>query len=219
VKEPPRALRIPKELVCHGDVRIDDYYWLRKRDDPRVRAYLEAENAYTEAVMAPTRDLRVSGQLSFVDASFRDGPYQGNEIPMVAERTARLALDYALSPVWSLFGEAVYTGERRLDGDFDNVRPSLDSVTLLNANLRYASEAETEALFQLACERADVPYQKWVNRTDLACGSTIGPLTAASLGIRTVDVGNPQLAMHSARETCGSRDPGLLVRALASFFE
>lgn len=92
-------------------------------------------------------------------------------------------------------------------------------VIKLNANLRYASEAETEALFQLACERADVPYQKWVNRSDLACGSTIGPLTAANLGIRTVDVGNPQLAMHSARETCGAHDPGHLARALASFFE
>jgi aspartyl aminopeptidase len=92
-------------------------------------------------------------------------------------------------------------------------------VIKINANLRYASEAETEALFQLACERADVPYQKWVNRSDLACGSTIGPVAAANLGVRTVDVGNPQLAMHSSRETCGSHDPGLLVRALVSFLE
>ncbi len=58
VKEPPRARKIPKKLVCHGDVRIDDYYWLQERDDSEVRAYLEAENAYTEALMAPTRDLR-----------------------------------------------------------------------------------------------------------------------------------------------------------------
>lgn len=58
VREPPKAPKVPKELVCHGDVRVDDYYWLRKRDDPRVLAYLEAENAYTEAVMAPTRGLR-----------------------------------------------------------------------------------------------------------------------------------------------------------------
>jgi len=90
-------------------------------------------------------------------------------------------------------------------------------VIKINTNLRYASEGETEALFQSACEAADVPYQKWVNRTDLACGSTIGPITAARLGVRTVDVGCPQLAMHSIRELCGSADPGFMARAMASF--
>ena len=77
---------------------------------------------------------------------------------------------------------------------------------------------KTEALFQQACEQADVPYQKWVNRTDLACGSTIGPITAARLGIRSVDVGTAQLAMHSIREFCGARDPEYMVRALTAFF-
>ncbi len=91
-------------------------------------------------------------------------------------------------------------------------------VIKLNANQSYASEGETEAFFQAACERADVPVQKWVNRTDLACGTTIGPLTAARLGIRTVDVGIAQLAMHSAREMCGAHDPALMVRALEAVF-
>ena len=91
-------------------------------------------------------------------------------------------------------------------------------VIKINANQSYATHAETEALFQSACERAEVPYQKWVNRTDLACGSTIGPATAAALGLRTVDVGNPQLSMHSARELCGSLDPGYLVRAMNAFW-
>jgi len=90
-------------------------------------------------------------------------------------------------------------------------------VIKLNVNQSYASEGETEAIFQLACEAADVPYQKWVNRTDLACGSTIGPITAARLGMRTVDVGNPQLAMHSVREMCGSDDPGYMIAALTRF--
>jgi hypothetical protein len=88
-----------------------------------------------------------------------------------------------------------------------------------NVNQRYASESESEAVFLAACERADVPCQRYVHRGDLPCGSTIGPLTAANLGIRTVDVGNPQLAMHSARELCGARDPSLLARALEAFFE
>ena len=86
-----------------------------------------------------------------------------------------------------------------------------------NANQRYATEGQSEALFQLACERADVPFQKWVMRADLACGSTIGPITASQLGIPTVDVGNPQLAMHSAREMSGSHDPSYMVAAMQAF--
>jgi aspartyl aminopeptidase len=87
-----------------------------------------------------------------------------------------------------------------------------------NVNLRYASEGEGEAMFLETCERAGVPCQRYAHRGDLACGTTIGPLTSATLGIRTVDVGNPQLAMHSARELCGARDPAALVRAFAEFF-
>ncbi|MFN0091156.1 MAG: M18 family aminopeptidase [Acidimicrobiales bacterium] len=90
-------------------------------------------------------------------------------------------------------------------------------VVKVNANLRYASDAATIGAFVDACRRADVPMQRFVTRSDLACGSTIGPLTAAQLGMPTVDVGAPQLSMHSARELCGSADPALLVRALRSF--
>ena len=56
--KPPEAAKRPVELQLHGDVRIDDYYWLRERDNPEVIAYLEAENEYTEAVMAPAADLQ-----------------------------------------------------------------------------------------------------------------------------------------------------------------
>lgn len=91
-------------------------------------------------------------------------------------------------------------------------------VIKINANQRYATEGSSEAWFQTACERADVPYQRWVNRTDLGCGSTIGPITAARLGVSTVDVGSAMLSMHSARELAGSHDPELMVRAMQSFF-
>lgn len=87
-------------------------------------------------------------------------------------------------------------------------------VIKLNANQRYATEASTEAFFQSACERADVPFQKWVMKSNMACGSTIGPLTAANHGIPTVDVGCAQLSMHSAREVCGSLDPEWMILAL-----
>jgi len=91
-------------------------------------------------------------------------------------------------------------------------------VIKINTNMRYATDAEGEALFSRCCEHAQVPFQKYSHRSNLACGSTIGPITAAALGIRVVDVGNPQLSMHSCREMCGSADPEFLVRALVPFF-
>ncbi len=90
-------------------------------------------------------------------------------------------------------------------------------VIKINANARYATAADRAVAYQLACEAVDVPTQHFVSRSDLPCGSTIGPVTAAQLGVATVDAGIPQLAMHSAREICGSRDPALFARSLSSF--
>lgn len=90
-------------------------------------------------------------------------------------------------------------------------------VVKLNANQRYASDAETVAIVVDAARRAAVPHQVFVSRNDQPCGSTIGPLTAARLGIRTVDVGVAQLSMHSAREMCGARDPVRFVDLLTAF--
>lgn len=83
-------------------------------------------------------------------------------------------------------------------------------VVKFNANSRYATDVAGLAEVRLAAERAGVFLQYFVSRNDLPCGSTIGPLTAAQTGLRTVDLGVAQLAMHSAREFCGSEDPGAL---------
>jgi aspartyl aminopeptidase len=88
----------------------------------------------------------------------------------------------------------------------------------LNANQRYATSAATAAVFQRACGAAGVPWQVFVSRNNMPCGSTIGPLTATRLGIATVDVGVPQLSMHSARELCGVHDPAWLESALGAYF-
>ncbi len=87
----------------------------------------------------------------------------------------------------------------------------------VNSNQRYATSAETAAVFQRACERAGVPWQVFVSRNNMPCGSTIGPVTATRLGIATVDVGVPQLSMHSARELSGADDPGHLALAMGEF--
>lgn len=89
----------------------------------------------------------------------------------------------------------------------------------LNANQRYATSATTAAHFERCCVTAGVPWQVFVSRNNMPCGSTIGPLTATRLGIATVDVGVPQLSMHSARELCGVDDPVFLQRALRVYFD
>ena len=90
-------------------------------------------------------------------------------------------------------------------------------VLKANANVRYATDAPGGALVALAAEKAKVPLQRFAMRSDLPCGSTIGPLTAAQLGITTVDVGMPQLAMHAAREYAGSHDPAPYRGLMAAF--
>jgi aspartyl aminopeptidase len=91
-------------------------------------------------------------------------------------------------------------------------------VLKVNSSLRYATDAASAAVFVEACEQAGVPHQRYAHRSDLPCGSTIGPITATRLGIPTFDVGVAQLAMHSARELCGSADPAHYTAAMAAFF-
>ena len=100
-------------------------------------------------------------------------------------------------------------------------RPCLNGgpVIKYNANQRYATNSESAALFRNLCQTLDIPVQQIAMRSDMACGSTIGPITAAELGVATVDIGSPQLAMHSVRELTGRNDPTLLYRALKGFLD
>lgn len=92
-------------------------------------------------------------------------------------------------------------------------------VIKINANQRYASNSETSSVFMHLCELADVPVQSFVVRSDMACGSTIGPITASEIGVKTVDVGVPTFAMHSIRELAGRWDAYYLYRVLKQFFK
>ncbi len=91
-------------------------------------------------------------------------------------------------------------------------------VIKFNANQRYATNGLTAAIFNAICRGAEVPTQKFVMRSDMPCGSTIGPMTAARLGINTVDVGAATLAMHSIREFTGALDPWLCYLTLREFY-
>ena len=90
-------------------------------------------------------------------------------------------------------------------------------VIKTNTQQRYATTPATAAMFADLCREEGVPVQHYAHRTDLPCGSTIGPITSTLLGIATVDVGNAMLSMHSAREMAGSRDPELMTRVLARY--
>ncbi len=86
-----------------------------------------------------------------------------------------------------------------------------------NSNERYATTAKGQALVQVLCDTHEIPYQVFSNRSDIGCGSTIGPLVASRLGIKTIDIGIPQLAMHSSRELCGLNDTVLLQDFMRAF--
>ena len=91
-------------------------------------------------------------------------------------------------------------------------------VIKTNANQRYATSSHTSALFRQLCEQNDVPVQDFVVRTDMACGSTIGPITSSHIGVKTIDIGLPTFAMHSIRELAGSQDAVMLHKVLTVYF-
>jgi len=92
-------------------------------------------------------------------------------------------------------------------------------VIKINANQRYASNSQSIALFKSLCNKLSIPYQSFVMRNDMACGSTIGPITATQLGITTVDVGVASFGMHSIRELAGIEDVKSMAEVATLFFD
>jgi aspartyl aminopeptidase len=92
-------------------------------------------------------------------------------------------------------------------------------VIKINANQRYATNSETSSIYRHISEGLNLPYQSFVVRSDMACGSTIGPITAGNIGVRTLDIGVPQFAMHSIREMIGSKDAYTLYKVLFQYFK
>ncbi|MFL2846473.1 MAG: M18 family aminopeptidase, partial [Pseudohongiellaceae bacterium] len=102
----------------------------------------------------------------------------------------------------------------------NNHSPQINAgpVIKINANQRYASNSRSIALFKSICNQQKIPYQSFVMRSDMACGSTIGPMTSAGLGIETLDLGLASFGMHSIREMAGAKDPELLLKAVTAFY-
>jgi aspartyl aminopeptidase len=91
-------------------------------------------------------------------------------------------------------------------------------VIKYNSNQRYATTGPSAAFYKFLAKEIGIPTQDFVMNNDLPCGSTIGPTTASSLGVATVDVGVPSLSMHSIRETVGTEDPYMLFKTIAHYY-
>ncbi len=134
----------------------------------------------------------------------------GGMEPRVIRRSALLSADgaHGLHPNYA-------------DKHDDQHRPVLNEgpVIKVNSNQRYATSDETEALIRGICADLNIPVQTFVSRNDMPCGTTIGPLVASEIGIRTVDVGVAQFAMHSIRELAGCADAVYFSELLKAFYD
>jgi aspartyl aminopeptidase len=116
-------------------------------------------------------------------------------------------------------GHAVHPNYAERHDPTHHPRVNGGPILKVNVNNRYATDGSGRAVFAAACEKANVPFQSFVSNNSMPCGTTIGPITAARHGIKTVDIGVAILSRHSARELCGVDDPHLLAGALAAFLE
>ncbi|WP_111707107.1 M18 family aminopeptidase [Lutibacter citreus] len=101
------------------------------------------------------------------------------------------------------------------------IRPIINSgpAIKIEGNQKYTTDSDSGAVFEMICKEANIPYQKFVNRSDMRGGGTLGNVSAGQLAIRSVDVGNPMWAMHSVRETSGVDDHTFITDAFRCFYK
>jgi aspartyl aminopeptidase len=150
-----------------------------------------------------------------------DGSFLPDVLQRIASNTDRDDYQRALARSFMISADMAHAYQPNFPNAYEpdhKVIVNKGPVIKVNANQRYSTESISEAMFAGWCEQAGVSYQKYSHRTDLPCGSTIGPMTSARLGIRTVDVGNPMWAMHSIRESAGVFDHDAMTRVMRRFF-
>ncbi|KAL8708226.1 MAG: hypothetical protein Q9220_006896 [cf. Caloplaca sp. 1 TL-2023] len=152
-----------------------------------------------------------------------------NLLPAVIRRLSTIgsgdkvtAYEQTLATSFLVSADMAHSVNPNYAGKYENDhKPEMNKGTVIkiNANARYATNAPGIVLIEEVARRRKVPLQLFVVRNDSSCGSTIGPMLAASLGTRTLDLGNPQLSMHSIRETGGVYDVDHGIRLFEGFFE
>lgn len=152
-----------------------------------------------------------------------DGSFLPDVLGRIALATATDGEDYAraLAKSFMISADMAHAYQPNFPNAYDpghKVTVNKGPVIKINANHNYSSDSVSAAMFVGWCEQVGVPYQKYSHRCDLPCGSTIGPITSAKLGIRSIDVGNPMWAMHSIRESAGVLDHEYMIRVMKRFF-
>ncbi|KAF4121120.1 aspartyl aminopeptidase [Geosmithia morbida] len=155
------------------------------------------------------------------DASSFERVSVDNDYSAAAAAATATAHEQTLSRSFLISADMAHAVHPNYAGKYESShQPAMNrgSVIKVNANQRYATNSPGIVLLQECARAAEVPLQLFVVRNDSPCGSTIGPGLAAALGMRTLDLGNPQLSMHSIRETGGAADVGYSVRLFDKFF-
>ncbi|GID25416.1 M18 family aminopeptidase [Paractinoplanes brasiliensis] len=183
-----------------------------------VTALLAAEPSDAIAVLAAFDHEEIGSE----SRSGAAGPFLADVLERVVTGLGgdRSDLARAIAGSWCLSSDAGHAVHPNRPERHDPVnRPVTGAGPLLkiNANQRYMTDGPGAALWSRTCAAAGVPYQEFVSNNSVPCGSTIGPITAARIGIPTLDVGVPLLSMHSAREMCHVDDPAYLSGAIRVF--
>jgi aspartyl aminopeptidase len=163
-----------------------------------------------EEVGSTTREGAAGNFLKSVIESLRgSGATEAISLPSVLSSSFALSIDMAHACHPSF--------ENKNEG---NHAPVLGGGVVLktNSQKRYASDVYSSAQFKLLCEQNNIPYQTFVSRNDMPCGSTVGPTVSASLGIPTVDIGEPMLSMHSIREMTAVKDHESMINLVKCFY-
>tara|TARA_B110000881_G_scaffold50441_1_gene42738 strand:- start:580 stop:1875 length:1296 start_codon:yes stop_codon:yes gene_type:complete len=169
----------------------------------------------TNTCLMVCNDHEEVGSVSAVGA---DGPFLEAVVARLTESDERNAVIDKSLMISCDNAHAVHPNYPSTHDSLHSPRLNGGPVIKVNVKQRYATTSLTASLFRQLCADVDVPVQSFVSRSDTACGSTVGPITAARLGVATLDVGIPQLAMHSCREVTGSLDAARLTDVLAAFF-
>jgi len=205
--QPPQILGLHREFIASA--RLDNLLSCYAG----LRALVASDRKASALLICSDHE-----EVGSVSASGAQGPLLATALERLApEPVARTAMIDQSLLISADNAHGVHPNFRnRYD---DNHGPLLNAgpVIKINANQRYATNSETASRFRMLASAENVPVQTFVVRSDMACGSTIGPLTAAGVGVRTVDVGVPTLAMHSIRELAGSADAHALFRIMRRF--
>ena len=206
--QPPRLVGLHREFIAGA--RLDNLLSCFAG----VRALMESDGEFDAIMVCNDHE-----EVGSVSAAGAQGPMLNSLLArLLPERERR---ERALASSLMISADNAHGVHPNFADKHDgNHGPALNAgpVIKVNASQRYATNSETAALFRWLCEAEGVPVQSFAVRSDMACGSTIGPLTAASIGVRTLDVGVPTFAMHSPRELAGTSDLHALARVLSRFF-